>query len=600
MHQPSTLHRQPKRFSPTWIATVASIGVHGVIGLVLPTIPSETETDLVGDVNLLELTPEEQQRLPSVSTTPIAQQPLTPLDLLSVLPPQTPSVSTPSPLPTAPPNLGLPATLPNLGLPSIPEIPPIPELPPLPRTPLYTQVSPLASAISALPTPPPLADWPSYRSPILQIPPEILQPTPANAPPLQIPPEILQPPREKNPSFDRLPQVEAYVLDPSEFPELPQQDRPSIPNTIPQQPQNLALLPRRIPQSAIAQLRELQAQKRQQLARNLQAAEPNVPSAPATTAVTPPAETSSQRLAVAETPATTAAIPEKVPQAAIAQLRELQAQKRQQLAGNPSVTAPESTPTPEWSSPPTSESTPSEPAEVAVAEPATAPTPLPDKVPQAALAQLRELQAQKRQQLARNLAASQQENAAEAEPSSPTVTASTTEGEESVSVATGAISPEPTHSAGDYQVPDAAIAQLRKLQKQLAYNSENTDRSDIVANMQTWLEKTRQASGNPELVWQPIKVDANYPDLACRTQLQRQAGDATIGVLVDPQGKLVAEPDLLKSTGYLLLNEKALDLVKNYGFESPGEYEAYLLEIRFSGVSDNCAETASTEPSANS
>ena len=619
MHQPSSFQRQPKLFRPTWIATVASLGVHGVVGFALPTVPSDQETDLVGDVNLLELTPEEQQRLPSVATTPITQQPLTPLDLLSVLPPQIAPVPTPSPLPTTPPNLSLPARLPNLGLPSVPNIPAIPELPELPITPLNTQVSPLASAISALPPlPPPLADWPNYRPPALQLPPEMLQPTSANAPLLEIPPEILQQnsgnstarlqlpsemlqsPREKNPSFDRLPQLEAYVLDPSEFPEQPQQGPQSVPNTLAQNPQNLGPLPRKIPQSAIAQLRELQAQKRQQLARNLQSAQPSVASEAATTEVTPPPETTSEPLVAEETPATTAAVAEKIPDAAIARLRELQAQKRQQVASNQPVTTPESTPTPEWSSSPITPSTSEEPGSVTVTETPAASTLLPDKVPDEAIARLRELQAQKRQELARNLSNIQRENLPAASDSSTTVAASTPEVEQSPPIAAEAIATDTTVIASDLQVPDAAIAQLRKLQKQLAYNSENTDRAAILANLQTWLGKTRQTSGNPELVWQPIEVDANYPDLACRTQLQRQAGDATIGVLVDPDGKIVAEPDLLKSTGYLLLNEKALDLVKNYQFESPGKYEAYLLEIRFSGVSDNCAETASTEPYANS
>src|SRR6476646_11174225 len=56
---------------PTGIATIASLGVHGLLWIVLPILPlasKTTESEAQRSVQLVELTPAEQSRLPSFAT----------------------------------------------------------------------------------------------------------------------------------------------------------------------------------------------------------------------------------------------------------------------------------------------------------------------------------------------------------------------------------------------------------------------------------------------------------------------------------------------------------------------------------------------------
>lgn len=104
---------------PTWLAVLASLGVHGLLAIALPILPSSSRTldDAQRTVQLLELTPEEQSRLPDFSIpqysfppgtaqpdqfslSPQAPQP--PLQLLPGLPPTY--------VPPAPPPFYIPPT----------------------------------------------------------------------------------------------------------------------------------------------------------------------------------------------------------------------------------------------------------------------------------------------------------------------------------------------------------------------------------------------------------------------------------------------------------------------------------------------------------
>jgi hypothetical protein len=66
---PTTLRQNLRQ--PTWIATIASVGIHGVLWIVLPFLPiaasKPEEPDIPRSVSLLELTPQEESRLPDIS-----------------------------------------------------------------------------------------------------------------------------------------------------------------------------------------------------------------------------------------------------------------------------------------------------------------------------------------------------------------------------------------------------------------------------------------------------------------------------------------------------------------------------------------------------
>ena len=120
--------------SSTGKAALASLGIHGLLGVVLPVLPFDSkpvESQLQTTVGLIELTPAEQSRLPQVSTPqvtipPVATQP-------SGLPPLPPASSLPpSVLPPLPPVSSLPPGV----LPPLPP-PPVLNLPPSGVPPVY-------------------------------------------------------------------------------------------------------------------------------------------------------------------------------------------------------------------------------------------------------------------------------------------------------------------------------------------------------------------------------------------------------------------------------------------------------------------------------
>lgn len=68
---PATLRQQLRQ--PTWLPTVASLGLHGLMLLVLPVLPlassNAEEPAIIDPVSVLELTPGERDRLPDFSTS---------------------------------------------------------------------------------------------------------------------------------------------------------------------------------------------------------------------------------------------------------------------------------------------------------------------------------------------------------------------------------------------------------------------------------------------------------------------------------------------------------------------------------------------------
>jgi TonB family protein len=165
--------------SPSAISAVASIGVHALLFVVLPLLPDSTlkarEPDIKSTVELVELTPEEQTRLPEISNAPlelppIAQEPL----------PSDPNQFSLNPLPTPPapssfslfPDIPTTSSIPAPPIIIFPDAPParpvvpqpIPSNPSTPSTPSTRSPavqSPQPSGLSAAPTNPADGERPS-------------------------------------------------------------------------------------------------------------------------------------------------------------------------------------------------------------------------------------------------------------------------------------------------------------------------------------------------------------------------------------------------------------------------------------------------------
>ncbi len=152
---------------PMSISTIASVGIHGVLLFMAPSLPQGQQAKAEGPktVNVVQLTPEEQRRLPNFSKS-------------------IPALS--NPLVTANPNFysNNPGSLPNPS--SLPPLPPVstPEsLPSLPDpTQLWGQVKPQTSF--SIPAPQSGMSFPNSPSSPQQLPPPI---PPAKAPPKDLP-----------------------------------------------------------------------------------------------------------------------------------------------------------------------------------------------------------------------------------------------------------------------------------------------------------------------------------------------------------------------------------------------------------------------------
>jgi len=231
-------------------------------------------------------------------------------------------------------------------------------------------------------------------------------------------------------------------------------------------------------------------------------------------------------------------------------------------------------------------------------EPTSAPTPgiLPDRIPEAAIADLRRRQERYRQQAEASENPEPQETP---EPESSPVAAVPPEEETSEAETPEAETSEEETSEEETLEPEATpepddplLADIQALREAIAYNPEGTSQEEATAALESWisnLPSRYKDNGNTSL-WQQQDIEVPLPELACRSQLQ---GRATIGVLVNPEGEIVQEANLIQSTGYALLNQAALEAVETQGFEATEEHQLYLLNVTFEPL-ESCSPSPST------
>ncbi|MEI6381289.1 MAG: energy transducer TonB [Cyanobacteriota bacterium ELA615] len=99
-------------------------------------------------------------------------------------------------------------------------------------------------------------------------------------------------------------------------------------------------------------------------------------------------------------------------------------------------------------------------------------------------------------------------------------------------------------------------AEIQQKRLALEHNGSNTTEQDAMVNYAKW-------SGNRfgEIKSKPIiyPLDGNYPKEACSSRLE---GTAVIGIVVDSTGNVGPEIELIKSSGYPILNQQALAQVQ--------------------------------------
>lgn len=173
------------------------------------------------------------------------------------------------------------------------------------------------------------------------------------------------------------------------------------------------------------------------------------------------------------------------------------------------------------------------------------------------------------------------------EPTSPPTSAPTEQ-------AATPTTPPPTPGPRPDKIPAAAIARLREAQQRqqelFAYDATGTSNEEASGTLADWTEQTSQSTGKD---FKRLELKPSYPTAACPRKLN---GQATFGVVVDADGKIVGELTRIQSAGYRLLNQKAEEALRAYEFEGTGESQAYLVSLPFTYSSDACVAPSEEAP----
>ncbi|HEY9861407.1 MAG TPA: TonB family protein [Candidatus Obscuribacterales bacterium] len=169
---------------------------------------------------------------------------------------------------------------------------------------------------------------------------------------------------------------------------------------------------------------------------------------------------------------------------------------------------------------------------------------------------------------------------------------SPTETEQAVAPTT----PPPTPGARSDKIPAEAIARLREAQERqqefYARDSEGTTREGATGNLEAWSRQTSEKTGKD---WKPLEVKPSYPPQVCPRKLE---GQASLGVVVDADGKITDGPVLIQGTGFRFLNQKAEEALRAYDFEQTGASQAYLVTLPFTYDSETCGAVPTEEASS--
>jgi hypothetical protein len=134
----------------------------------------------------------------------------------------------------------------------------------------------------------------------------------------------------------------------------------------------------------------------------------------------------------------------------------------------------------------------------------------------------------------------------------------------------------PTNNGNNSRNNSEQLVGESRLKAIYGYNNANTTIGQGIENFRQWLDENNKKYGDRlNTKRKPI------PD-TIRSQINVQLPDVTpagIAVLVDPEGKIVGEPKLIRSTGYEQLNQLAIEQVKKRSFSKTGKYEVYQYSI---------------------
>ncbi|PZV09446.1 MAG: hypothetical protein DCF22_18505 [Leptolyngbya sp.] len=140
------------------------------------------------------------------------------------------------------------------------------------------------------------------------------------------------------------------------------------------------------------------------------------------------------------------------------------------------------------------------------------------------------------------------------------------------------------------------------LQQKYAYSTANTSQDDFATNSTTLSQKAQDISkGNMSEDWEKLDaMTAPYLKEACQFKHDGKAiaGEAWVGVIVQPNGKLAAKPTLLRSSHFTGLDEAAIEFIAKHPFEAGKQYRGFYVPIKFELNKTDCVAADTPNPTS--
>ncbi len=116
------------------------------------------------------------------------------------------------------------------------------------------------------------------------------------------------------------------------------------------------------------------------------------------------------------------------------------------------------------------------------------------------------------------------------------------------------------------------------IQDRFGFNAAAVTREALSANQRQWETEIRQETGIADLTPELDRTSLStvFPQRVCLTE---DPGEVRVGALVNPDGTWRSEPALLRSSGYGVLDRKALREIKTHEFAPGDGIRAHVLTV---------------------
>lgn len=124
------------------------------------------------------------------------------------------------------------------------------------------------------------------------------------------------------------------------------------------------------------------------------------------------------------------------------------------------------------------------------------------------------------------------------------------------------------------------VDQLKSsLDRRYGYDPANISRDAFSNNEQQWINALKQSLGRSTLEPEIYRPDIEITHTQRVCLIPEPWDTPVIGFVLNPDGTLEGEPAILRSTGYGLLDQKAVNALKPESLEAPETQTAYTVQV---------------------